>query len=97
VQNAVESIDGKGVVSITLKMIEPKNIDIVIEDNGKGMTREFIADGLFRPFESTKGVSGMGVGVYQSRDYLRSLNGDIDVHSEVGVGSRFTIRLPVSL
>ena len=42
----------------------------VIEDDGEGMSPDFIRDRLFEPFESTKGVSGMGVGVYQSRDRL---------------------------
>ena len=60
-----------------------------------GMTKEFINKSLFKPFESTKGVSGMGVGVYQSREYIRSITGDIEVTSKPGVGTRFEISLPV--
>jgi signal transduction histidine kinase len=50
---------------------------------------------LFRPFDSTKGVSGMGMGVYQSREFLRSIDGELSVRSEVNVGTQFTIEIPV--
>ncbi|MFU8816267.1 MAG: XrtA/PEP-CTERM system histidine kinase PrsK [Pseudomonadales bacterium] len=69
--------------------------EIVIEDTGPGMEQDFIDQVLFRPFSSTKGVAGMGVGAYQARSYIRSLGGDVSVDSEIGAGSRFIIRLPV--
>jgi signal transduction histidine kinase len=68
---------------------------IHISDNGKGMTQDFILERLFRPFDSTKGVSGMGMGVYQSREFLRSIDGELSVRSEVNVGTQFTIEIPV--
>jgi signal transduction histidine kinase len=91
----VESVGKNGFVKIFANYVNHHCIQIVIEDNGQGMTPEFINDGLFKPFESTKGVSGMGVGVYQSREYLRSIEGDIEVISEPGVGTRFKLVLPV--
>ena len=60
------------------------------------MDKEFIRERLFRPFDSTKGKSGMGVGVYESRDYIHKLGGDIEVISRVGEGTTFRIRLPIS-
>lgn len=95
VQNAVESIDKTGEVKIALGLEDERNLSISISDTGKGMSREFITERLFRPFDSTKGVSGMGVGVYQSREYFRSLNGDLVATSQPGYGTKFTIILPM--
>ena len=49
---------------------------------------------LFKPFESTKGLTGMGIGAYQAREYVRQLGGNIDVTSEPGMGSCFSVLLP---
>jgi putative PEP-CTERM system histidine kinase len=95
IQNAVDSVAGVGSVKIKLTSNNSDQISIKIIDNGKGMSQEFIANRLFQPFESTKGVSGMGIGVYQSREYIRSLGGDIQVASQPGEGTTFTITLPV--
>ena len=69
---------------------------IRIHDSGAGMTAEFIRDHLFTPFYSTKGVSGMGIGVFQSRAIIEALGGRISVDSRPGGGSCFTIRLPLN-
>ena len=95
VQNGVESTNKDGRVKIVTRCPGKSEIELVIEDNGVGMTIEFINNRLFKPFESTKGVSGMGVGVYQSREFIRSIDGDVTVTSEPGVGTRFKILLPV--
>jgi putative PEP-CTERM system histidine kinase len=95
VQNGVESVEKNGRVKIFAKRTKESVIELVIEDNGVGMTAEFVNNSLFKPFESTKGVSGMGVGVYQSREFIRSIEGDVTVTSEPGVGTRFKILLPV--
>ncbi|MCP4432976.1 MAG: PEP-CTERM system histidine kinase PrsK [Gammaproteobacteria bacterium] len=97
VQNAVESINKTGKVEIELSSIVDNQLIIDISDDGKGMSQEFIAERLFRPFDSTKGVSGMGMGVFQSREYFRSINGDLKVVSKENAGSCFTIQLPVEL
>ena len=95
VQNGIDSVGKDGCVEIVATCAGDHSIDILIKDNGSGMPPEFIGDGLFKPFQSTKGVSGMGVGAYQSRESIRSIGGEIDVVSELGVGTQFTIRLPV--
>lgn len=95
VQNAVESIEKTGEVKIRLGYDHNRKLCISISDTGSGMSQEFIAERLFRPFDSTKGVSGMGVGVYQSREYFRSLEGDLVVTSQPGQGTKFTILLPI--
>lgn len=68
---------------------------VSIRDTGSGMTDEFINERLFRPFDSTKGSQSMGIGAYQAREYVRSIGGQLDVTSEPGTGTEFTIRLPV--
>ncbi|HEV8077771.1 MAG TPA: ATP-binding protein, partial [Marinobacter sp.] len=69
---------------------------VFIQDSGSGMTEEFIRNRLFKPFESTKGLTGMGIGVYQTREYLLEIGGSIDVTSQPGVGSCFSMRLPLA-
>lgn len=95
VQNALESCGKKGRVILQLSSQGPSLIFLKIMDNGSGMTKEFISERLFQPFDSTKGVSGMGVGVYQSREFLRSIKGDLSVVSSPGEGSTFTMTIPV--
>jgi signal transduction histidine kinase len=59
------------------------------------MEPEFVRDRLFRPFDSTKGAKGMGIGAYQAREYVRVLGGDVEVQSSPGCGTSFSISLPV--
>lgn len=67
---------------------------VSIEDSGRGMSREFINTRLFAPFVTTKGNSGMGLGVFEARHVVESLGGTIEVHSVLGQGSKFDIFLP---
>jgi putative PEP-CTERM system histidine kinase len=68
--------------------------ELSVEDDGCGMDPAFVRDRLFRPFDTTKGSKGMGIGAYQVREYVVSLGGRIDVRSEVGAGTRISLRLP---
>ena len=68
---------------------------IEVEDNGCGMDSDFLKNRLFRPFDTTKSGKGMGIGVYQTREFIRNLGGDVLVKSEPGVGTTFTIRIPM--
>jgi putative PEP-CTERM system histidine kinase len=95
IRNAQESIRGEGVVDIQLDASN-NMAQINITDTGCGMSQEFIRDRLFRPFDSTKGSESMGIGAYQAREYIRSLGGQVEVSSEVGVGTTFSLRLPIS-
>jgi signal transduction histidine kinase len=69
---------------------------IEVKDTGEGMSEEFIRRRLFKPFDTTKGSSGMGIGVYQAREVIRSLGGDVVVKSHVGVGTTVSIFLPIA-
>jgi putative PEP-CTERM system histidine kinase len=69
---------------------------LTVVDTGAGMTAEFISERLFKPFDSTKGNKGMGIGAYQVREYVRSLGGRVDVASVPGKGTRITLRIPLA-
>jgi len=68
---------------------------LVVSDTGCGMTAEFIKERLFKPFDTTKGSQGMGIGAFQVRQYINSIGGRITVASTPGEGSRFTVWLPL--
>ncbi|MBC7193937.1 XrtA/PEP-CTERM system histidine kinase PrsK, partial [Marinobacter sp.] len=95
IQNAQDATPPNGEITIALKLAKG-NAVLFIQDSGTGMTREFIANQLFKPFESTKGLTGMGIGAYQAREYIQRIGGDIDVTSEPGIGSCFSIRIPLA-
>lgn len=92
VQNAVEAVGTKGRVHVRLSG-EGRMAVVEVEDNGPGMDDEFINERLFQPFSSTKD-SGYGIGVYESRDFARSLGGGLDVKSRPGYGTIMRLRLP---
>jgi signal transduction histidine kinase len=60
------------------------------------MEEAFLREALFKPFETTKGGSGMGIGAYETRDYIRGLGGEVEVMSRVNEGTTFRMRLPIS-
>ncbi|WP_322003410.1 XrtA/PEP-CTERM system histidine kinase PrsK [Marinobacter alexandrii] len=95
IQNAQDATPPEGEITLSLK-IARGNVALFIHDSGCGMTEEFINCQLFKPFESTKGLTGMGIGAYQAREYVQRLGGNIDVTSEPGVGSCFSIRIPLA-
>jgi putative PEP-CTERM system histidine kinase len=94
-KNAQEATANNGSLNITLR----DNGDmacIEIKDSGCGMEEEFVRSRLFKPFDSTKGLTGMGIGAFESREFIRSLGGDILVLSAPGEGSCFTVNIPAT-
>ena len=67
---------------------------VEVGDNGQGMTEDFVQTRLFKPFQSTK-EAGMGIGTYESFQYVRELGGKISVSSEVGKGTVVCLLLPL--
>lgn len=94
IQNAQEATPADGRVEVTLQNRESMAV-IEVRDTGCGMDGEFIRNRLFRPFDSTKGRSGMGIGAYEAREFVRGLGGHMAVESEPGKGTRFRIELPL--
>lgn len=93
IHNAQDATDDVGHILISVES-QKSSVIITITDNGAGMTDEFVKSSLFKPFVSSKGLTGMGIGVYESREYIRKLGGKIEVSSEVGKGTMFSITLP---
>ena len=94
-QNALEAIEAEDRVTVKLSREAAWGVLQVI-DTGVGMDADFINNELFQPFHSTKGLTGMGIGAYQARDKIRGCGGDLHVESKVGVGTTFTIKLPLA-
>ncbi len=92
VLNAFDATTDNGSIAVSAGS-EGELAFIRIEDNGCGMSPEYISGSLFRPFKSTK-KSGLGIGLYQCRQIVEAHGGRIDVWSEPGTGSVFTVYLP---
>lgn len=98
--NALQAIDGTGhiwISTVALRGSGDKNgkVQVSIQDSGKGMSSE-VLEKIFDPFFTTKGVGqGTGLGLSISYGILQSHGGEIQVRSEVGVGTEFTVIIPV--
>lgn len=90
IRNAQDATASGGEVHVEVGMRDHRPFVAVI-DTGVGMDAQFVRERLFRPFDTTKGARGMGIGAYQIREYLRSLGGDVEVQSEPGRGTRITM------
>ncbi len=95
VQNALDATPEDGKVAVRVDIAQPGSVRIFVEDNGCGMSPEFIRERLFKPFQTSK-RSGMGIGAYETQQYIQELGGSMQVESEVGKGTRVSIVLPVS-
>ena len=95
IDNAQQASEDNGEVILTLSVTE-NMCTIEIRDNGHGMDEGFISKRLFKPFDTTKGNAGMGIGMYESREFIRQLGGDIYVQSKPEKGSIITLYIPLS-
>ncbi len=93
IQNAIEATSRNGQVRVRM-MRQGNSAIIEIIDTGHGMSEEFIREKLFRPFESTKSA-GMGIGVFESREYVCELGGQLKVVSSKSDGTTFRVVLPL--
>jgi putative PEP-CTERM system histidine kinase len=94
VRNAQDASAEGGSITVRVDS-DGDHATLEVTDVGTGMAPEFIRERLFRPFDSTKGSKGMGIGAYQVREYARSIGGQLEVQSSPGIGTRFCIRLPL--
>ncbi len=92
--DAVEEEESPSVQVSTAQESDGEWVRIEVRDNGPGISLEKIND-IFRPFVSTKGARGTGLGLAVSRKILREHGGDILVRSQPGQGSLFILRLPL--
>jgi putative PEP-CTERM system histidine kinase len=95
VRNGQDATPEDGSVSVSIRP-DSGWATLRIEDSGAGMSADFVRDRLFRPFDTTKGSKGMGIGAYQVREYVNSLGGRVAVHSEPGSGTRVDLHFPLA-
>jgi putative PEP-CTERM system histidine kinase len=93
VQNAQEATQDDGWVKIRAELIDD-SLHIAVLDNGCGMSNEFIKNRLFKPFDTTKGNAGMGIGVYEAKQFIENSGGTMQVTSFENVGSIFHLVIP---
>jgi len=93
--NALDAMPQGGNLWVTTKLRREDNaVRIVVRDDGCGIPPEILPR-LFEPFLTTKESGrGIGLGLAISRSILERHNGDIEVQSEVGRGTTFTVTLP---
>lgn len=94
IQNAQDATPDDGSVVVSLKKSGQAAV-IEVTDTGCGMDPEFIRNRLFAPFDTTKGNAGMGIGVFESREVVKGMGGEINVESVPGQGTAFRIVLPL--
>ena len=93
VQNALDATPATGRVWIKSERFSGQ-VKVEVGDSGAGMSEEFVRTRLFRPFNTTK-HNGMGIGTYESFQYIRELGGQISVLSQPGQGTTITVTLPL--
>lgn len=91
-KNGIESMQAEGTLFIQLKRVN-ENAVIMIKDTGKGMTQEQI-EKLGTPYYSTKD-KGTGLGTMVAFSIIKAMKGEIEVESEIGKGTCFTISIPL--
>jgi len=104
VKNALEAVDadrsgagagrGRGSVEVRAERDGPASVRLVVTDDGPGLTPE-TRQRLFTPYFTTK-ASGTGLGLAIVHRIVEEHEGSVQVDSEIGVGTRFVVRLPVA-
>jgi signal transduction histidine kinase len=96
VGNAIDAVEERPdpQVKIGTRLAEEGWVRVVVLDNGPGIPPHQVNE-IFKPFVSTKGSRGTGLGLPVSRKILREHGGDIVVQSQLEVGSKFVLKLPI--
>ena len=95
IQNAQEATPRQGRVEVRVGRLDTQAV-VEVRDTGSGMDPAFVRDRLFKPFDSTKGLTGMGVGAYETRELIASLGGRVEVESSPGQGTLFRMVIPIA-
>lgn len=102
VVNATQAMPGGGELTIASdttivsghpRLASGRYAAIRVIDSGHGIAPEMMSR-LFQPFATTKGAQGTGLGLHQTRKFVREAGGDIEVSSKVDEGTEFRILLP---
>jgi putative PEP-CTERM system histidine kinase len=97
ISNAQQATNDDGHVGITIDLsVDEKHMLVNIVDSGIGMSEDFIQTRLFKPFDTTKGNAGMGIGAFDAKAYLEKIGGQLLVKSVEEQGTTFTLRIPTN-
>jgi len=96
INNAFDAVDEFGQIDIELFSKESDSVSVRISDDGHGISEENLKH-IFDPFFSTKGEKGAGLGLSITYGIVEKLGGSLEVESEKGEGSRFTVTFPVNI
>lgn len=97
INNAIDAIRSDGEIHITSRRENNNTVMVAISDTGPGIAPEILKN-IFEPFFTTKGneeKKGTGLGLSITYGIVQKLNGEIEVSSEVGVGTTFILSFPV--
>ena len=95
ISNAQQATSDDGNVDIRIELSADNQYMLInIVDTGCGMSENFINTRLFKPFDTTKGNAGMGIGAFDAKAYLEKIGGQLLVQSELDKGTTFTLRVP---
>lgn len=96
IRNAQDATDADGSIRVEVESRGESECAVSVVDDGCGMDKAFIRERLFRPFDSTKGTAGMGIGAYQIRETLEAFGGRLEIESARDRGTRLTMLLPAA-
>ncbi|MFH1625315.1 MAG: ATP-binding protein [Pseudomonadota bacterium] len=94
INNAFEAVENGGSVHIATSLKNEGYVQATVEDNGQGIPEEYLPQ-IFEPFFTTKEKYGTGLGLSITYGIVKKLGGDIEVKSKVGMGTTFTVTLPI--
>jgi putative PEP-CTERM system histidine kinase len=92
--NAYDAVGQNGQITVATKN-QGNWVEVSVSDNGCGIAKEFIEKNLYRPFQTTKKL-GMGIGLYHCKTIVEAHGGKINVESEEGKGTTFSVLLPAN-
>jgi two-component system NtrC family sensor kinase len=93
INNAFAAVEDHGHIGIGIHEVGGNRVAVSISDDGMGIAEEHLPH-IFDPFFTTKKGAGTGLGLSITYGIVQKLGGDIDVKSQVGKGTRFTVTLP---
>jgi len=95
INNSIAAIKDNGRIEITVQPETNQTVAVCIKDSGSGISPENLKH-IFEPFFSTKGQFGTGLGLSITKEIVEKIGGNIQVESELGKGTNFTIFLPAA-